>query len=104
MSKLLPKQVTIGSEAKHFHLDEGVSNGSSMAMTFDIDFEGSELSRHDLNLLILTEKERLDLLVLSAEVLKGSLSPDEYKRRKAMIKKNYDRALHRPQEENGDSK
>jgi len=94
MTKLIPKSVTIGSEAKHFALDDGVSNGSSISITFDVP-KPDITTRKDLTQWILAEKEKLDLLVLSAEVLKGALSSDEYARRKTLIKANYDKALHR---------
>jgi len=92
MTKLTPRSVTIGSEAKNFALDDGVSNGSSISITFDIP---RDADRHELAISILSEKEKLDLFVLSAEYLKGALSSDEYARRKALIKANYDRCLHR---------
>jgi len=98
MTKLIPTKVTIGSEAKHFNLDDGVSNGSSVSMTFDIP-EPSVTTRHDLNGWILAEKEKLDLFVLSAEVLKGALSKEDFARRRATIKANYDRVLHRLSED-----
>lgn len=94
MTELIPKSVTISSEAKHFELDGGVSNGSSLSITFDVP-KPDVTSRKDLTQWVLAEKEKLDLLVLSAEVLKGALSADEYARRKALIKSNYDRVLHR---------
>jgi len=92
MTKLIPKSVTIGSEAKHFELDGGVSNGSSFSITFDIP---EDTLRKELTQWILAEKEKLDLLVLSAEVLKGALSKENYAARKLLIKSNYDQALHR---------
>jgi len=96
MTKLTPKSVTIGSEAKHFELDGGVSNGSSISITFDVP---NTTSRKELAKWILTEKEKLDLFVLSAEVLKGALSKEHYAARKLLIKSNYDRALHRQSED-----
>jgi len=98
MTKLIPKSVTIGSEAKHFELDGGVSNGSSFSITFDI--PDIIYERKELTLWMLAEKEKLDLLVLSAEVLKGALSKENYAARKLLIKSNYDQALHRLSDDN----
>jgi len=98
MTGLIPKSVTISSEAKHFQLDGGVSNGSLFSITFDVP-KPDVTSRKELAQWILAEKEKLDLLVLSAEVLKGALSKDEYARRRKLIKSNYDRALHRRSED-----
>ena len=96
MIKPTPKKMTLGSESKHFALDEGMSNGSSVSITFDIP---KDMPNKDLVTWMYSEKERLDLFVLSAEVLKGALSKNEYAVRKATIKTNYDRLLHRRSEE-----
>ncbi|HEC60639.1 MAG TPA: hypothetical protein ENI27_00100 [bacterium] len=95
MTTLIPKKITLGSEAKHFALDEGVSNGSSVSMTFDVP---KGISKHDLVQWMYLEKEKLDLFVLSAEFLKGAVSTAEYTARKATIQMNYDRVLHRQRE------
>ncbi|HEC65657.1 MAG TPA: hypothetical protein ENI23_10195 [bacterium] len=96
MIKPTPKKVTLGSESKHFVLEDGVSNGSSVSVTFDIP---KDMPKKELVTWMYSEKERLDLFVLSAEVLKGALSKDLYAVRKAVIKENYDRLLHRQSEE-----
>ena len=92
MNKPSPKKITLGSEAKHFQLDDGMSNGSSVSMTFDIP---DDLPNKDLVMWMYAEKEKLDLFVLSAEHLKGALGRDDYIRRKTQIKAAYDTLLHR---------
>ena len=96
MIKPTPKKVTLGSESKHFALDDGMSNGSSVSITFDIP---KDMLNKDLVTWMYSEKEKLDLFVLSAEVLKGSLTKIAYAARKKVIKENYDRLLHRQSED-----
>jgi len=86
------QKITLGSESKHFDLDGGRSDGSSISVTFSIP---PEMSSKDLARWTFEEKEKLDLFVLSAEYLKGSLKQPAYVARKASIKAQYDQLLHR---------
>lgn len=94
--KLTPKTVQIGSELKFFGLDRGASDGSSVSITFDIP-EG--VDDKEMRKLILTEKEKLDKLVLYCEQIKGSVDESVFKQRKAAITTAYDKLLGRTKAE-----
>lgn len=91
MSKLKPRSVTIQSEVKFFRLgDNGSSDGSSIGVTFDIP---DGLSAKETRLEILKEKRALDIMVLNAERLKGTIDERRYDLRKQAITTAYDKAL-----------
>jgi len=92
MEKPTQQKITLGSESKHFDLDGGRSDGSSISVTFSVP---PSMSSKDLAKWTFEEKEKLDLFVLSAEYLKGSLNQQAYVSRKAGIKAQYDQLLHR---------
>lgn len=91
MSKLRPTSITLHSELKFFRLgDNGSSDGTSMGITFEVP-EG--LAGKDLRIEMLREKRALDLMVLNAEMLKGSIDATRYEKRKAVLIQQYDKAL-----------
>lgn len=83
---LIPKQVTVSSEAKFFGLDRGASDSSGLSVTYDIP-EG--LSKKELEQLIWSEKERLDLMVLVSERVKESITEAAFAGRVARMKVQY---------------
>lgn len=84
---LKPVRVTLESSLKLFGLQQGSSEGSLIQMTFEIP-EGFE-NNGQLLRLMLREKEKLDLFCLSAERLRGTLTSEEYQRRRALILQSY---------------
>lgn len=89
--KLQPRSVTIQSEVKFFRLgDAGSSDGTSMGMTFDIP-EG--MTTREVRIEMLKEKRALDLMVLNAERLKGTIDDRRYDLRKSTIMRSYEAAL-----------
>lgn len=83
---LVPRQVTITSEAKFFSLDRGASDCSGLSITYDVP-EG--ISRRGLEQMIWAEKERLDLMVLVSERVKESVDAESFKKRVERIKSEY---------------
>ena len=86
MSVLVPTSITIESSGKFFGLEKGVSTGTLIATTFDVP-EGT--TADELKVARLEEKERLDLLVLTMEVARGSMTVEEYKGRRSVVQENY---------------
>lgn len=97
--KLIPRVVTLTSEVKFFGLEKGQSDGSQASVTFDIP---PEMATVDLRKAIFEEKERLDLLVLISERIKGSISKEFFTKRRSLIVSSYDKILNRNQAEETD--
>lgn len=76
----------VESSLKVFSLDRGSSDGSTISITFDVP---PGMQRNDLNRALLEEKEKLDMLVLHMERLKGTISPDFFGTRADQIKAAY---------------
>lgn len=91
MSKLKPTSITLHSEVKFFRLgDNGSSDGTSMGITFDVP---PDLTGRELSIEMLKEKRKLDLLVLNAEMLKGTIDATRYGNRKKVLNEQYATAL-----------
>lgn len=97
-SRLVPMSVTLTAEQKYFSREDGRSDGSMISVTFHIP-EG--ISDTELKKLMFQEKERLDLFVLIANKLSGSLSDELYTERRAEIKTGYNKLLQRENGGNG---
>lgn len=72
---------------KFFGLEAGRSSGSEASITFDCD----GMSEEEVRRAILTEKERLDVLVLTMEYATGGVSSDGYTKIKERVKGAYER-------------
>lgn len=88
MGKLKATEVWVESSFKAFGLDRGKSSGSTVSVKFAIpsDVEGLEL-----RLQVLEEKKRLDLLVLSMEMLRGGISNKDYQETKSAVTATYEK-------------
>lgn len=89
---LAPRTVTIESNLKAFGLDKGISDGTTVSVTYDVP---PDTTRPEFTRLVLEEKERLDKLALYMEHAKGSVENDFLSRRKAQIERGYDKLLKR---------
>ena len=85
---LRPIKVGISAEFKYFGLDTGKSISSAATMEFSVD-EGME--RDELLKRMLEEREKLELQLLLASVVKGAISHEYYKETKATIKTGYEK-------------
>lgn len=92
MTTLKAKTVTIESSLKLFGLDRGMSDGSAVIITFEIEGDGTEA---DVRRATLEQKEKLDVLVATMELATGAMSNDQYTSRKKYIKGAYDHILKR---------
>lgn len=92
MDGLRPRSITLESTFKVFSLDKGASDGSTLTMAFDVP---PEMSPQELRKALLTEKERMDLLVLTMERAKGVVPDSVWVARKNRLKATYDQILKR---------
>lgn len=92
MSKLKPREITVGSEAKFFGFDKGMSSGSQLSVLFVIP---EDMTSGELNRAVLEEKEQLDIKLLVMELGKGAIDNNQYDVFKGRIKAYYDRILKR---------
>jgi len=83
-----PTKITIGAEFKNFGLENGKSIASSASIEFSIP-EG--MQREELLKRSLEEREKLELMLLLAQVVKGAITNDFYKETKASIKAGYEK-------------
>lgn len=88
---LAPRRVILTSSLKFFGLDVGASDGTEVAIEYELSGEEGDDPRSD----ILAAKERLDLVVLAMEYAKGSLSAEKFVTRKSVLKARYDQLLRR---------
>jgi hypothetical protein len=97
---LIPRQITVGSDFKAFTKSDpiGLSDGSSVSITFDVD---PNLNDVELSRLVFIEKEKLDLATLTMEYAKGSITDTLFQHRKARIRGTYDKILKRGPEQTG---
>jgi len=84
-----PKTVTVQTEFKTW-AKNSESLGGTIAVTFEVPegLEGKILKKQILN-----EKKGLDLLVLMSEYLRGSLSEEDYMRKRQVCVNGYNKVL-----------
>lgn len=95
--RLRPDRITLEASLKLFGLDQGQSNGSTIAIEFDVP---ADMDPDYVREQTWREKERLDVLVATMELARGNLTRDAYDKWRAFHKKAYDSLLKR----NKDSK
>lgn len=94
MTRLVPKEITITSSAKHFGLDRGASDGSELSISFCVPDELST-DRLAFAAAVLEEKERLDRTVLYMEYAKGAIDEGFLQKRRQLLQARYDKLLKR---------
>jgi len=92
MSRLQPREITVGSEAKFFGFDKGMSSGSQLSVLFVIP---EDMHPAELNRAVMEEKEQLDIKLLVMELGKGAIDNTQYMVFKNRIKSYYDKVLKR---------
>lgn len=89
---LTPTKVHIQTEAKFFGLEKGSSDGTILAMEFDIHPEAAE-DKNAFRLELFREKLSLDLMALAMERMKGSVPDGVYHARVSAVKSQYEKAF-----------
>jgi hypothetical protein len=90
--RLTPRKVSIEANLKLFTLQTGISTGSSITVEFDVP---DGLDPAELKDELYREKEQLDATLLTMELVRESLSREDYDRMRRRQRGAYDILLKR---------
>lgn len=89
---LVPKRITLRSEAKFFYLERGSSEGTAVEVEFDVP-EALRGNLPEFRREIFREKRRLDLMALNMEYMRGSCPTAVFTDRQKFLQNSYAKAL-----------
>lgn len=90
MENLTPSEVIVESNYKAFTLNSGRSSGSGFTVKYKVP---DGMGEKELRFAMLKAKQSLDLLCLTAEMLRGAVPVATFTQEKDSIKKAYARVL-----------